>query len=312
MRSVLLGAGFSKWAADLPVVNQLFDMEIDPHNARDDSRLASFAKYKEKWDKEYPGMHPEEFIRRTLNGSPLRKKQLIWYITRRLSDSFIARMLGGTQTLMIDDRRAQLHPGVMKAKAFVTPLVESGLAGIATCNYDLLAEYALGTSRFNYGIFGERLVGRGKNPWFPWQFPGAQLNGKLVLAKMHGSISWDPINRYTDGRCGVYGNSLIIPPEPEKRPPPALKDVWRLAGKILRQTTHLIVFGFAFNPYDVAVLNLLKKSGVGIQRISLIDLYSHADRAKAAWPSSQITWHPPPLFENGEIQPKFFEELLQP
>ena len=39
--SLLLGAGFSKWAADLPVASQLFDFQIDAFGPRESNKLQS-------------------------------------------------------------------------------------------------------------------------------------------------------------------------------------------------------------------------------------------------------------------------------
>lgn len=47
MVSLFLGAGFSKWAANLPVATQLFDFNITPYNQRDTQRLRSIIAYKE-------------------------------------------------------------------------------------------------------------------------------------------------------------------------------------------------------------------------------------------------------------------------
>jgi hypothetical protein len=128
-------------------------------------------------------------------------------------------MLGGTQALMIDDKRARTHPGVVKAQSFLSRFARLNMGGVITCNYDLLIEYALGTAGFNYGVRGQALVGRGKNPIFPWQSDVVTLNGYLPIAKLHGSISWDRHNCYTDGRSAVKGDALIIPPSPEKNTP---------------------------------------------------------------------------------------------
>ncbi len=294
MTAVFLGAGFSKWAANLPVVNQLFDLDIGTTNQRDENRLRAFSSFKAKWDAEHPSVHPEEFIRHVLCGPKGRQRLLLWYITRRLSDPFIAWISGGNQTLMIDDRRATENEGVAKARKFLHSLEVDNLSGIVTCNYDLIVEYALGTSGFNYGVCGEQLSGRGKNPCFPWHFPNPILRGNIPLAKLHGSISWDHQKRYTDGRCGMNGTALIVPPVPEKEPMESMRPTWELAAGILKRSTKLIVFGFAFNSYDKAVLTFLKENGVNLRSVRLIDIQSRADAALKLWPKARITTDSPP------------------
>ncbi len=39
MLALLLGAGFSKWAACLPLASQLFDFSIDPFGIREERKL---------------------------------------------------------------------------------------------------------------------------------------------------------------------------------------------------------------------------------------------------------------------------------
>ena len=294
MLTLFLGAGFSKWAADLPVVHELFDFFINPHNLRDRLRLQGMARYKCEWDRTHPGMHPEIFIKDALASARFRRL-LTWYVTRRLSEPFIASMLGGTQTLMIDDRRKWKLDGIARARDFLNEFRPSRIRGIVTCNYDLLVEYALGTEGFNYGVFAKELVGRGKNPWFPWHHIPVHLTGDITLAKLHGSISWDSSKCYTDGRCGVKGSALIVPPGPEKLPPEPLAVVWELAGELLHKSTHVLVFGFSFNPYDQAVLNLLRGTGDSITSVLIVNIDPIVDLARGIWPSAEVsTCQPPP------------------
>ncbi len=206
----------------------------------------------------------------------------------------MARIFGGTQALMIDDRRKWKVPGIQKAHDFLAAFPHSQLHGILTCNYDLLIEYALGTNGFNYGKPGLVLVGRGKNPQFPWHFIPVKLTGDMPLAKLHGSISWDDSNYYTDGRCGVKGTALIVPPIPEKVAPDSLESTWSLAGSLLSRTTKLLVFGFAFNLYDTALLNFLRDKGAGIRSVLLVNTNPPVQPAREIWPHADVTACQPP------------------
>lgn len=152
----------------------------------------------------------------------------------------------------------------------------------------MIVEYALGTRGFNYGNVNQLLRGRGPYPVSQWVNP-VTLTGEIPLAKIHGSISWDNNGYYTDGRRGLTGNALIMPPTPDKQIDEALKPVWRLAEEILEQTNQLIVFGFAFNPYDKDVLNLLQKAGGNLKSILLIDIKPNLTQAHLLWPNAVIT-----------------------
>lgn len=140
---------------------------------------------------------------------------------------------------------------------------------------------------------GEPLYGRGKNAWFPWQGLPVHTNGHIPLAKLHGSLSWDSERKYTDGRAGVRGTALIVPPSPEKRPPNELSHVWELGAKILEACRRLVVFGFAFNPYDTALLEFLKQNGRRLQSVLVVDIVPQLARARSLWPKAKIEWFKP-------------------
>jgi hypothetical protein len=92
----------------------------------------------------------------------------------------------------------------------------------------------------------------------------------------------------------LTGNALIVAPTPEKEPAELLRYHWDLAEQILNKTSDLIVFGFAFNPYDMAVLKLLQSFGQNLRRVLLIDIYPKIDSAKSLWPHAEISSSLPP------------------
>ena len=294
MIAVLLGAGFSKWAANLPLAAELFDFDITPHNRRDKQRLVRISELKCEWDVRNPGGLSEQFIFDAIHSSQRARRLAVWYITRRLSEPFVGTMLGGTQALMIDDRRKLQHEGIRRARSFLLGLSHLRHSGLITTNYDLLIEYALGSDGFNYGVLGQELAGRGKNPWFPWQGLPVRASGNTRLAKIHGSVSWDERHHYTDGRCGVRGDALIVPPSPAKEPPESLRSTWELAASILEAARYLLVFGFAFNPYDEAVSRLLRTAGSTLQKVLLVDLNPKSQQANQVCPNALVTACPPP------------------
>jgi len=298
MLGILLGAGFSKWALDLPLASQLFDFKITPFGVREATKTIKVARTKKNWDTENPNEPAEKFIADALTRHDINKKLVLWYIVRRLSEPFIwvDRYAFGKRrhVLMVDENRKFEIDGVRKAQSFISNIrIVKRVSGIVTTNYDLLIEYALGTRGYNYGVQGQRLSGRGAYPVSQWIKP-VILSGDISIAKMHGSLSWDENGYYTDGRRGLTGNALIVAPTPEKEPSELLRYHWNLAEQILNKTSDLIVFGFAFNPYDMAVLKLLQSFGQNLRRVLLIDIYPKIDSAKSLWPHAEISSSLPP------------------
>lgn len=74
MLALFLGAGFSKWAADLPVASQLFDFEIELYGTREAGKLEIVKSLKQKWDETHPDGFAEQFIAEALNGRAKRGK----------------------------------------------------------------------------------------------------------------------------------------------------------------------------------------------------------------------------------------------
>lgn len=305
MLALFLGAGFSKWAANLPVANQLFDFDIEPWGPREYKKLEIVKSLKHSWDISHLHGLTEQFIADALNFQEKNKQAVLWYIVRRLSELFIWKEYHSQKwrrhVLMIDENRRFNIPGIVKAQSFFQRFYTPLLGGIITTNYDMIIEYALGTKGFNYGIPNEMLIGRGPYPLSQWRNP-VTLKGRIPLAKIHGSISWDEQIHYTNGRRGLTGHALIVAPTPEKQSPDSLKSVWNLAKEILRKATQIIVFGFAFNPYDEAVLNLLQSEGKNLESVLLVNIESKTEAARSLWPSTKIISVMPPPDGSKEIQ----------
>ena len=268
---VFVGAGFAKWAAGLPLASELFDLEIEPFGPRDAQRVQTVRHAREAWLEQHPDGTSEKFIAHARAHDEKLYTAVIWYIVRRLSEPYIWQEWHAGRSrrhvLMIDENRKYQRPGVKRARDLLLHL-RSTLSGIITPNYDLLVEYAFGTRLFNYGRPSEVLSGRGAYPVSQWRNP-VTLRGTIAVAKVHGSISWDKAGRHTDGRGGITGNALIVAPTPEKTPPPELAFEWELARDILQGSRALLVFGFAFNPYDEALLTHLRQHGRNLEHVIL-------------------------------------------
>ncbi len=108
---------------------------------------------------------------------------------------------------------------------------------------------------------------------------------------------------------GLTGNALIVAPTPEKKRPNSLIFPWQIAEKFLIRATRMIIFGFAFNPYDEAVLNLLSFNGNNLKSVLIIDIKPNVETAKNLWPDAEIISTMPPPTGDNEINNWCREQL---
>lgn len=275
--TLFLGAGFSKWACGLPLTSQLFDYQIKC-SISDTRKLEVVKGIKSKWDANSNSANNEEFFNYAYKDCKQSEvNALIWYLCRRLSEPFIHYDFYAGRyrrhVLMIDENRKLKVDGIRRVIDFLTKVRLLPVAGIITTNYDLIVEYCLGTKGFNYGHSFEVLSGRGAYPLSNYNNP-VMLKGSIQLAKLHGSISWDKDCKYTDGRCGINGKAMIVPPIITKQLP-QLSSQWNLAKKILNESSYLVFFGFGFNAYDTAVKNLIIECTANLYSVLIIDPNSH-------------------------------------
>ena len=272
--AALLGAGFSKWCCDLPLVGELFDFAIEADNVIEERRIARLQNQYSDWKSNHLKDNNEAFIK--FSQRPAGRFNLVnWYITRRLTEPFVVNH-GRRYTWYINSYYPKNHSGVQKAHDFINTLSTSagfGNLGILTTNYDLVAEYALGTRAFHYGVPGEQI---GFTP-YPYPRP-VYVKGSIPIAKLHGSISWDATRKFPDSRCGLTGKCLIVPPVSEKSAPKLLKNQWTTAKSILSSCDKLVVFGFAFNDYDTAIRNYIAKALGSKSSVIFVDVVDHRKR----------------------------------
>ena len=293
--ALLLGAGFSSWAAGLPVAKDLFDFKIDRFGPAEIRQLKVVEELKHDWDQENPGAYAEKFVAHALTLPAKKRDQVLWYIGRRLTDPFIwysESIRTRRYPLSIDEAEMLRHPAVATARGFLDPFCKGwALSGIVTPNYDLVPEYALSSRRFNYGRLGEQLVGRGRH-----HLEGrVVLQGPVMIAKVHGSVSWSPDGvRYAECRRGITGGALIVAPAPEKEIPKVLAPQWELAESILLDANRLLVFGYSFNEYDKDMLQLLERGGRNLASVLIVDTEPNLGKAREVWPNASISACGPP------------------
>ena len=294
--ALLLGAGFSSWAAELPVAKDLFDFNIDVFGPVETRKLKVVEELKHSWDQDNPGAYAEKFVADALTLPEQKRDQVLWYIGRRLTDPFIwysESVRTRRYPLSIDEAEMFRNPAVTTARGFLDPFFQGwAISGIVTPNYDLVPEYALGSRRFNYGRPGERLVGRGRHHL---EGHPVVLQGPVRVAKVHGSVSWSTDGtRYAECRRGITGGALMVAPSPEKEIPKVLAPVWELAESILMDANRLLVFGYSFNEYDQDMLQLLERGGRNLESVLIVDIAPNLGQAHELWPNASISACGPP------------------
>jgi hypothetical protein len=69
---------------------------------------------------------------------------------------------------------------------------------------------------------------------------------------------------------------------------------WELAARLLRAARRIVVFGFAFNPYDNALLDHLTRNGSAIENVCVIDPNPNLAAAQSIWTNAQVKGEAPP------------------
>jgi len=261
---------------------------------KDEYWINKLKSEKENWNaNNLNSKNDEEFISYIINKKGKRlNSYLSKYIARRLSEPFLTRIIGGShQTIMIDNKYIKSDELIVKACRFLDSFENENIYGIITTNYDLVIEYSLGTKKFKYSDENTMLFGMGNNTSFPWQNTPVIADGQILLSKLHGSISYDGESYWTTGKCGINGDAKILPPSPEKTRDLRFKHAWDNAENILNNIEKLIVFGFSFNEYDMAILDLLKSNTKNIKEIHIHDIESKMKKVKDIWPNKKIVEH---------------------
>lgn len=70
-----------------------------------------------------------------------------------------------------------------------------------------------------------------------------------------------------------------------------VQEQWENASKMLNSIDVLIIFGFNFNEYDVAVFNLLRDNNLKIKKVIIYDIESKRLKAQLLWPNATIKEH---------------------
>ena len=126
--ALLLGAGFSSWAAELPVAkDSLFDFNIDVFGPVEMRKLKVVEELKRDWDQENPGAYAEKFVAHALTLPAQKRDQVLWYIGRRLTDPFIwysESVRIRRYPLSIDEAEMFRRPAVTTACDFLEPFVQ--------------------------------------------------------------------------------------------------------------------------------------------------------------------------------------------
>ncbi len=304
------GAGFSKWCIDIPLMKDLFDFK-GHFWEREKKGINKLKVTYNSWKQNNKAKTNEHFINNILTSQNKKvdSKLLIFYICRRLSEPFI-----WYEKHVLRTRRHtyNLQGSGKKRIPFINRPGDwlSSLDALLTTNYDLILEYLIGPKGYNYGYQGETLSGRGSYPVSQYQKP-VVLSGQIPLMKLHGSLSWTLKGHHTDGRGGLTGEAIIIPPIFEKIPSKRFQKIWENAEKILNNAEKILFFGFAFNPYDDAILNLLTENISNTAKIIIVNPSPNKNRIENLFNKCDIDYINP-LNKDEPTLNKEIEDFFEP
>lgn len=127
MISLFLGAGFSKWAFELPLVSQLFDFNISYLTASEEKKLHRIKEDWSVWIQKNPGTTYENFVYWCINKSSHRRSRVVWYVNRRLTEPFVTRILGGYSAAMFDEKVVKQNERIVFLRDLFNELEKAGL-----------------------------------------------------------------------------------------------------------------------------------------------------------------------------------------
>jgi hypothetical protein len=278
-RVVVLGAGFSKAAAGVPIVSDvskyiegLFATDLMLQKLKELSPSRKRSESFEQWLSRLA--EPDVWLSETEKRA---SRSMVEEVTERSVRHIFEQQHSSDP--FDDETGTEVHPIAESAAKlfFVDQLVE----GVVSLNYDTVLERA--HARFQVRELGETYPKPRLNPYqIPHRcFDGSQ--GQVPLLKLHGSTHWFK-NRtgedifdvgFSAGGCEEDDSSLwwdhqqihcpgysrlIVPPVAVKRDYlnlPVLVRQWQIASKLLKAATEVVVIGYSVPAEDSMVLSLL-------------------------------------------------------
>jgi hypothetical protein len=325
MKAVLiLGAGYSKAVAGLPLTTELFD--VLPQSKSEKAR-AEHKQVQEcwmHWKKDNPEKLPEQWMS-LIATDPLPALQygVTWDAVLRFVTARVVTLPRGSNAAYYNGITT---PSAIALNRQFWTFFRSrfDIRGVITTNYDILAEqglhrkYAAKRSQplFLYGGFPSGQKVRKMRDVVKRLYDEVPLGTEISLCKLHGSINWawepcgpgsSPILKvHDDVRAAVRidpkrGEVAIVAPLPEKTFDPVFTAIWNTARWFLSNTPLWIVYGHALNEFDHAVRGLFKEAAEANSevRIVVMDRSSQIieDRWRAIAPRGSRVDHLPVLPE---------------
>ena len=272
MVSVFLGAGFSLLGG-VPLASQLFYEQPLVDVISRQRLIECVLDGWENWHSRMGGT-PEQYLAYLKENSYKQWDDAIWYVALVITLSMPnvgVVGIGYRQNPTITRHTLNRTPGIKEHEDFWTAIFRRTTdICVLTTNYDILAEQGLRMEPrprlprpgFHYGDGSEQLEGRGYPGVFASKPPNTK--GKVPLLKLHGSVSWslsgNRINRYHDCRPAIRGDAAIIAPVTEKSVPSMFQPIWNHAASALNKSNTLIIVGYSFPEYDVAISKLFQST----------------------------------------------------
>lgn len=286
--SVILGAGFS-FGAGLPLTRDLFRSDgipafSSPTGEAQHRRVLD--SYKE-WEAQNPNQNAELWLAHIYSRHE-SERSVPWTWVLRFALSRLTPFVEGKEVL-------PYHYGICTStdcevhRKFWALIRSSGtLRSIVTTNYDLLVEQGFRENYSEhrsapdcfYGGWPYNQSVRVMEDVYKRVARTVELGKVAPLYKLHGSLNWakeHQLKIHNDVRAVFrtkesLGETLVVPPLPEKTRLPWLAPVWDLAERDLAASHTWLVCGYSLPEYDYAIREMFGRASRGsLTRIYMLD-----------------------------------------
>lgn len=282
---LFVGAGFS-FSAGLPLTKNLFaEIPYTPYS----NNKSVFEQVRAAWLIHGAGKNPEVWLKEVYLVRDNLPEFIYGVNWEDILDFLMARLVK-----LPKGSNAHYYHGISTSidstvhrEFWIKIRKVFNLKTVITTNYDLLIEQGLKNEYKDertapicyYGGYPYLQVVRKMTDVITKKSIDLKLGHEVELIKLHGSLNWvqEPHGykihedvRAVFRKSRGLGKPRIIPPLEEKEQPQWAFDIWNAAETALTKTEKWFICGYSFPSYDIAINNMIARSGSHHKQLKVI------------------------------------------